>query len=86
MPRNRVPLKEAMRGWKRRRDDQPLQPQPLHNYLCDLDYTADLAEQIVSYWEARGKDVYVWVERFGVRRNGEPLYQIRSDMVNGLPV
>ncbi len=43
---------------------------------------ASLAHRIVAYWLVKGFDANVWVEP--VEATG--CYQVRSDLVNGLPV
>lgn len=57
--------------------------------LCSERGAKWLANQIEDYWAERGRGVKLWVEgtseRESNRRNGGPLYWVRSDMLNGVP-
>lgn len=50
-----------------------------------------VAERVKGHWRIRGYDVKVWVEladpatRKDIIANGQAVYAVRSDMVNGLP-
>lgn len=48
-----------------------------------------LAEQIRSVWAAQGYEVNAWVEaaqhRAPTHGRTEPIYVVRTDMVNGMP-
>lgn len=44
-----------------------------------------LARTIARYWRNRGYNARVWIEPVDLTAD-EVLYQIRSDMVGGLPV
>ncbi|MBA2707483.1 MAG: phosphoglycolate phosphatase [Gemmatimonadaceae bacterium] len=55
-------------------------------------FTADgankLAKRIMAHWWGLGYDVDVWAEpvRVPLRHRDQLVYQVRSDMVNGMPV
>ena len=47
--------------------------------------SARLARKIERYWRGKGHTVNVWTEEFGSSIGDEPLYGVRSDLVNGFP-
>jgi hypothetical protein len=52
---------------------------------CTLSGNQELARRIVAYWYDRGHvDVEVRVELLA-RTQGDPLYGVRSNLMNGMP-
>jgi hypothetical protein len=53
------------------------------DYFTDEDKANLLAKRIRQYWRSRGAVANVWVHS---RKSGEGIvFDVRSDMVNGLP-
>lgn len=49
-----------------------------------LDRAETLARKISRYWRNKGHQVRAWVEPIP-GTEGEPMYQVRSDLINGAP-
>lgn len=56
------------------------------DYLASFEGANFLAEQIRKYWQRKGYEPSVWVEKIGHRATGDgTAYCVRSDMIGGLP-
>jgi hypothetical protein len=45
----------------------------------------NLAKTIIAYWKRQGKTVKAWVEATSKDNDGKFVYEVKSDLVNGLP-
>lgn len=50
-----------------------------------LERASALVRKIESYWRGRGREVRVWIEPISGIDSDGTVYQVRSDMLNGLP-
>ena len=44
-----------------------------------------LAKTIIAYWQRQGQRVNAWVDATNKDNKGKFIYEVKTDLVNGLP-